>query len=84
MCMELIKRNLRNFDNQSIWKGVKMVSKSQLKANKKYNEKIYRDYKLRVRKDNQSKMIEWLNSKKSINSYIIGLIEKDMKKQKAL
>ena len=61
-----------------------MVTESQLKANKKYNEKIYRDYKLRVRKDNQSKMIEWLNSKKSINSYILGLIEKDMKKQKAL
>ncbi|OUP61694.1 hypothetical protein B5F14_01690 [Faecalitalea cylindroides] len=61
-----------------------MVTEAQLKANKKYNEKIYRDYKLRVRKDNQSKMIEWLNSKKSINSYIIGLIEKDMKKQKAL
>lgn len=61
-----------------------MVTEAQLKANKKYNEKIYRDYKLRIRKDNQSKMIEWLNSKKSINSYIIGLIEKDMKKQKAL
>lgn len=61
-----------------------MVTEAQLKANKKYNEKIYRDYKLRVRKDNQSKMIEWLNSKKSINSYIIDLIEKDMKKQKAL
>ena len=61
-----------------------MVTEAQLKANKKYNEKIYRDYKLRVRKDNQSKMIEWLNSKKSINSYIIELIEKDMKKQKAL
>lgn len=61
-----------------------MATEAQLKANKKYNEKIYRDYKLRVRKDNQSKMIEWLNSKKSINSYIIGLIEKDMKKQKAL
>lgn len=61
-----------------------MVTEAQLKANKKYNEKIYRDYKIRVRKDNQSKMIEWLNSKKSINSYIIGLIEKDMKKQKAL
>ena len=61
-----------------------MVTEAQLKANKKYNKKIYRDYKLRVRKDNQSKMIEWLNSKKSINSYIIELIEKDMKKQKAL
>lgn len=61
-----------------------MVTEAQLKANKKYNEKIYRDYKLRVRKDNQSKIIEWLNSQKSINSYIIGLIEKDMKKQKAL
>ena len=61
-----------------------MVTEAQLKANKKYNEKIYRDYKIRIRKDNQSKMIEWLNSKKSINSYIIGLIEKDMKKQKAL
>lgn len=61
-----------------------MVTEAQLKANKKYNEKNYRDYKLRIRKDNQSKMIEWLNSKKSINSYIIGLIEKDMKKKKAL
>ena len=61
-----------------------MVTESQLKANKKYNEKIYRDYKIRIRKDNQLKMIDWLSSKKSINSYIIGLIEKDMKKQKAL
>lgn len=61
-----------------------MVTEAQKKANKKYNEKIYRDYKIRIRKDNQLKMIEWLSSKKSINSYIIGLIEKDMKKQKAL
>ena len=61
-----------------------MVTEAQLKANKKYNEKIYRDYKIRIRKDNQLKMIDWLSSKKSINSYIIGLIEKDMKKQKAL
>lgn len=61
-----------------------MVTEAQLKANKKYNEKIYRDYKIRIRKDNQLKIIEWLSSKKSINSYIIGLIEKDMKKQKAL
>ena len=77
-----IKRNLRNFDYQSIKKGVKMVSKSQLKATKKYEKKTYKQILLKIRKD--SNIIEWLEKQPSKNGYIISLIMEDMKKKGAL
>ena len=78
----IFKGNLRNFDIQSIWKGVKMVSKSQLKATKKYEKKTYKQILLKIRKD--SNIIEWLEKQPSKNGYIIDLVMDDMKKKGAL
>ena len=59
-----------------------MVSKSQLKATKKYEKKTYKQILLKIRKD--SKIIEWLEKQPSKNRYIINLIMDDMKKKGAL
>lgn len=75
----IVKRNLRNFDYQSIWKGVKMVSEAQKRATKKYEKKTYKQILLKIRKD--SNIIEWLEKQPSKNGYIINLIMEDMKKK---
>ena len=59
-----------------------MVSKSQLKATKKYEKKTYKQILLKIRKD--SNIIEWLEKQPSKNGYIISLIMEDMKKKGAL
>lgn len=59
-----------------------MVSKSQLKATKKYEKKTYKQILLKIRKD--SNIIEWLDKQPSKNGYIINLIMDDMKKKKGL
>lgn len=59
-----------------------MVSKSQLKATKKYEKKTYKQILLKIRKD--SNIIEWLEKQPSKNGYIINLIMEDMKKKRAL
>lgn len=59
-----------------------MVSKSQLKATKKYEKKTYKQILLKIRKD--SNIIEWLEKQPSKNGYIINLIMDDMKKKRAL
>ena len=38
--------------------------------------------KNRLRKDTESDIIEWLESKESVNSYLKALIRKDMEVQK--
>ena len=59
-----------------------MVSKSQLKATKKYEKKTYKQILLKIRKD--SNIIEWLDKQPSKNGYIINLVMDDMKKKEAL
>lgn len=59
-----------------------MVSKSQLKATKKYEKKTYKQILLKIRKD--SNIIEWLEKQPSKNGYIIKLVMEDMKKKGAL
>lgn len=59
-----------------------MVSKSQLKATKKYEKKTYKQILLKIRKD--SNIIEWLEKQPSKNGYITNLIMEDMKKKGAL
>ena len=56
-----------------------MVSKSQLKATKKYEKKTYKQILLKIRKD--SNIIEWLEKQPSKNGYIINLIMDDMEKR---
>lgn len=52
--------------------------KSRIKATNKYNKKTYYNVSIRVRKDTQKDIIEWLDAQKSKNDYIINLIKKDM------
>lgn len=55
------------------------ASKAQIRASAKYAQKTYRQVLLKIRNDN-IKVIKKLESVKSKNSYIIGLIEKDIEK----
>lgn len=48
---------------------------------KEFNKNTYKNYAIRVRKDNKP-VIEKLESQTSKNAYIINLIEEDIKKHK--
>lgn len=55
---------------------------SRCKANVKYIRKAYSRFEIRLRKDTEADIIEWLESKESVNSYLKALIRKDMEEQK--
>ena len=57
-------------------------SKAKYKANTKYNKKKYKDFKFRVRRDNEEEIIDYLSMQRSINEYIKELIKKDMNSKK--
>ena len=77
------------FDCQNIYfdcqkkslKGRAGMNESRIKATNKWNKKTYYNVSIRIRKDNEIDIIEWLESKESKNAYIIGLIKKDMEKR---
>lgn len=56
------------------------MNESRIKATNKWNKKTYYNVSIRIRKDNETDIIKWLESKESKNAYIIGLIKKDMEK----
>lgn len=56
-----------------------MTTDAQKKAVIKYDQKTYKRLVIRVRKD--SNILEWLEKKESIQSYILELIKKDMEKK---
>lgn len=56
------------------------ASEAKIRANRKYNEKTYRNFRFNVRYDTESDIIELLESKESVNAYILDLIKQDMKK----
>ena len=56
-------------------------SKEAIKKNNEIVKRIYRNYLVRIRKDDVA-IIDKLNSVDSINGYIVGLIRKDLKKTK--
>lgn len=57
------------------------MNESRIKATNKWNKKTYYNVSIRIRKDNETDIIKWLDSQKSKNAYIIGLIKNDMKKR---
>lgn len=66
--------------------GVNIVRKKsgsfdQIDYIKDFNKKNYRKYEIRIRKE-RNDLINWLDQKPSKNAYIIGLIEKDMNRNK--
>ena len=48
--------------------------------NNDYNKKTYKLISLRLRKKEDANIINFLKTKKSINSYLLDLIKEDMKK----
>lgn len=54
------------------------LKESRSKANTKYIKKAYNRIEIKLRKDTESDMIQFLHSKESIQAYIKTLIKKDM------
>lgn len=55
----------------------------KLEYNNAYNRENYRSFSIRYGKDNEKKIISWLEKQKSVKSYITGLILEDMERTKA-
>lgn len=50
------------------------------RATIKYQSKVYKRFAVRLRKDTESDMIKFLESKEAINKYLKDLIRQDMNK----
>ena len=55
----------------------------KLEYNNTYNRENYRSFSIRYSKNNEKKLISWLEKQESIKSYITDLILADMEAQKA-
>ncbi len=55
----------------------------KLEYNNAYNRENYRSFSIRYGKENEKKIISWLEKQDSVKGYITGLIEADMEKSKA-
>ena len=56
---------------------MEIIMFNQQKYINEYNKTIYKDYKLRVKKKDQY-IIDHLSKQKSINKYILKLVQKDL------
>ena len=57
-----------------------MVSESQKRSAKKYQENNTKLVSVRVNKKLEPELLEWLESKPSMGGYILDLVRADMKK----
>lgn len=57
-------------------KKMKIISK----AVTKYQRKAYKSYSIRIRKDTDQNVIDYLDSKPNVAQYIVSLIRADMNK----
>ncbi len=55
----------------------------KLEYNNTYNRENYRSFSIRYSKNNEKKLISWLEKQESIKSYITDLVLADMEAQKA-
>jgi hypothetical protein len=55
----------------------------KLEYNNAYNRENYRSFSIRYGKENEKKIIAWLEKQKSVKAYITDLILADMEKTKA-
>lgn len=56
----------------------KMTSEAQLAAQKRYDAKNTKQYKLKLNLVTDREIIDWLDTQENKQGYIKGLIEKDM------
>ena len=62
----------------NVTKMKKMTSEAQLAAQKRYDEKNTRQYKLKLNLVTDREIIDWLDRQENKQGYIKRLIEKDM------
>ena len=55
----------------------------KLEYNNAYNRENYRSFSIRYGKENEKKIIAWLEKQDSVKQYIAGLIVADMEREKA-
>lgn len=55
----------------------------KLEYNNTYNRENYRSFSIRYGRENEKKIIAWLEKQPSVKQYITGLIVADMEKTKA-
>ncbi len=55
--------------------------KHKLNYNNEYNRNNYRSFSVRFNNKTETDVIQWLESREGIKSYIIGLIKADMRKE---
>ncbi len=55
----------------------------KLEYNNAYNRENYRSFSIRYGKENEKKIIAWLEKQDSVKQYITGLIVADMEREKA-
>lgn len=56
----------------------------KLEYNNAYNRENYRSFSIRYGKENEKKIISWLEKQESVKGYITGLIMEDMEKSKSV
>ena len=57
-------------------------TKRNIKYIYEYNRKTYKAYSLRINKNKDADIIEFLKHKESVNNYLIELIRRDMEVNK--
>lgn len=55
----------------------------KLAYNNEYNRETYHSFSVRFNREDEKKIIKWLEKQKSVKSYLTDLIQKDMEAQKA-
>lgn len=53
----------------------------KLAYNNAYNRQNYKSFSIRLNKETETDLIDWLNSKEKVKEYLVHLIEKDMEKE---
>jgi hypothetical protein len=53
----------------------------KLAYNNAYNRQNYKSFSIRLNKETEADLIEWLGSKDAVKEYLVHLIRKDMEKE---
>ena len=66
-----------------LWKRKqkKTLTKKKLAYNNEYNRQNYRSFSIRMNRQEEKHIINWLEKQKGLKQYIISLIEKDMREK---
>lgn len=66
-------------------KAHKVMKKSdyikKLAYNNAYNRQNYKSFSIRLNRESESEMIDWLNDMPSVKEYLVHLIQKDMERE---